>query len=95
VPRFYFDVLAFDGSTCNNEGIELDGLKAAEYQAIRAAADIGHGSRPRGRSLETYVRVKDEDGFLLLTVDILSMAVRRTIRAITLEDYTRISGKRL
>jgi hypothetical protein len=36
------------------------------------------------------MRVKDEDGFLLLTVDIPSMTVRRTVRALVLEDYPRV-----
>jgi hypothetical protein len=93
VPRFYFDVSAVDGSARNHEGHELDGLRAAEYKAIRAAVEIGHESRVRGHTPATYVRVKDENGFLLLTVEIVSMAVRRTVRALTLEVYPRISGE--
>jgi hypothetical protein len=93
VPRFYFDVLAVDGCARDNESHELDGLKAAEYQAIRAAAEFSHASWPRGCTPETYVRVKDENGFLLLTVEIVSMAVRRTIRALTLEDYPKIAPR--
>jgi hypothetical protein len=90
VPLFYFDVSAGDGSARYYEDLELDSLKAAEDRAIFAAAEIGHDRWPKGRTSEVCLRVKDEDGFLLLTVDIPSMTVRRTVRALVLEDYPRV-----
>ena len=99
MPLFYFDVSAGDGSARYYEDLELDSLEAAEARAILAAAE--HASmRPMlfnvtipERTSEVCMRVKDEDGFLLLTVDIPSMTVRRTVRALVLEDYPRFSVK--
>ncbi len=81
MPRFYFDVLDGDRLVRDDAGLELASLEVAEYEATRAAAEISHDALPRRRTSEACVKVRDKDGYLLLTVDV-SMAVRRTIRAL-------------
>jgi hypothetical protein len=41
VPRFYFDVREGGSSTRDTDGLEFNSLNAAEYEAARAAAEIG------------------------------------------------------
>ncbi len=74
--HFYFDVLNGDSLTRDYEGIDLKGLNAAEVMVVQAAAEIGHESLPKRRSLETCVRVRDEHGEAVLSV-VVSMTVRR------------------
>jgi hypothetical protein len=81
MPRFYFDVREEDGVTSDEVGVELESLEAAERAAIRMVTGIGHESLSKDRSSEIEVQVKDNEGFLLLTVTI-SVVVRRTVRAL-------------
>jgi len=81
MPRFYFDVREEDGVTSDEVGVELESLEAAERAAIRMVIGIGHESLSKDRSSEIEVQVKDNEGFLLLTVTI-SVVVRRTVRAL-------------
>ncbi|MEE1654575.1 hypothetical protein VB618_00080 [Microvirga sp. CF3062] len=81
MPRFYFDVSVGDDFTRDDTGFEYESLNIAEYEATRAAAEIAHNNLPRRRTSEICVRVRDEEGFLLFTVDV-TMAVRRTVRAL-------------
>ena len=81
MPRFYFDVREEDGVTSDEVGVELESLEAAEREAIRMVTGIGHESLSKDRSSEIEVQVKDNEGFLLLTVTI-SVVVRRTVRAL-------------
>ena len=81
MPRFYLDVSVGDDFTRDDVGFDYDSLEVAEYEATRAAAEIGHDALLRRRTSEACVKVRNKDGYLLLTVDV-SMAVRRTIRAL-------------
>jgi hypothetical protein len=48
VPRFYFDVREGDSSTRDTDGREFISLNAAEYEAARAAAEIGRRDAAHG-----------------------------------------------
>lgn len=81
MPRFYLDVSIGDDFTRDDVGIDYESLAVAEYHAARSAVEIGHDVLPEGRAPKVSVRVRDADGFLLLTVDV-AMTVRRTARAL-------------
>ena len=81
MPRFYLDVSVGDDFTRDDVGFDYDSLEIAEYEATRAASEIGHDALPKRRTSDACVKVRDKDGDLLLTVDVL-MRVRRTIRAL-------------
>jgi hypothetical protein len=76
VPRFYFDVWAGDRVTHDPDGLELEGVEAAEHEAVLAAAAIGKESLPHGEATEIVVQVKDEHDYPVLMV-MLAMSVRR------------------
>ena len=76
MPRFYFDVSEGDSFSCDDEGHQLESVNAAEYEAIRAAAEIGRYRLPKRLSPELCVRVRDAHGQPVLTVAV-SMMVRR------------------
>jgi hypothetical protein len=77
VPRFYFDVREGAELTPDNEGLEFGSLEAAEYEAARAAAEIGRDDLPKGKARDVTVEVRDEHGRQVLTVTV-AMTVRRT-----------------
>jgi hypothetical protein len=81
LPRFYFDVSVGDDFTRDEVGFVYESLEVAEYEAARAASEIGHDALPRRRVTEVCVRVRDGDGFLLFTMEVM-MTVRRTVRAL-------------
>jgi hypothetical protein len=76
VPRFYFDVREGDSFTRDTDGLEFNSLNAAEYEAARAAAEIGREDLPTGKAREVTVEVRDEHGQQVLTVAV-AMTVRR------------------
>ena len=76
MPRFYFDVWDGDSFSCDDEGLQLESLKAAEDEAIRAMVQIGRDRLPRRLSPELCMRVRDAHGQPVLTVAV-SMTVRR------------------
>jgi len=76
MPRFYFDVREGDSFTRDTDGLEFNGLNAAEYEADRAAAEIGREDLPKGKAREVTVEVRDEHGQPVLTVAV-AMTVRR------------------
>jgi hypothetical protein len=41
LPRFYFDVQEGTRFTADEVGLEVDSVDAAEYEAARAAAEMG------------------------------------------------------
>ena len=81
MPRFYFVVRGEDRVTPDEVGVELESMEAAEREAIRRVIGIGHDTLSKDRTSEIEVQVKDNEGFLLLTVTI-SVVVRRTVRAL-------------
>ncbi len=76
MPHFYFDVREGDSFTRDPEGLELESLDAAEYEAAKGVAEIGRDQLPKGRCREVTVEVRDEHGERVLTVTV-SMTVRR------------------
>jgi hypothetical protein len=76
LPRFYFDVSVGDDFTRDDVGFEYENLAVAEYQAARAAAEIGQDALPTRRVSEVCVLVRDEHGEPVLSVA-MSMTVRR------------------
>jgi hypothetical protein len=81
MPRFHFNVRDEDRVTPDEIGVELENLEAAEREAIRRVTGIGADSLSKDRASEIEVQVKDNEGFLLLTVTV-SVVVRRTVRAL-------------
>jgi hypothetical protein len=81
MPRFHFDVREKDRVTLDEVGVELESVEAAEREAIRKVTGIGHDSLSKDRASEIEAQVKDNKGFLLLTVTV-SVVVRRTVRAL-------------
>jgi hypothetical protein len=81
VPRIYFDVREGNGFTRDDVGLELAALDAAKFAAATAAAEMGRDRLPKGDAREVTIEVKDENGFLLLTVTV-AMTVRETARAL-------------
>jgi hypothetical protein len=61
--------------------VELESVEAAEREAIRRVTGIGQERLSKGIPTEIEVQVKDNEGFLLLTVTV-SVVVRRTARAL-------------
>jgi hypothetical protein len=76
MPRFYFDVWVGEHATRDDTGLLLESLSAAEDEAIKAAAGIGHDSLPRSRASEILVQVGDEHDYPVLTA-VLAMSVHR------------------
>jgi hypothetical protein len=58
MPRFYFDVRAGAEPMPDPEGLELDGLEAAEHEATQTVLTLGRDWLPRAR--EVRVEVRDE-----------------------------------
>jgi hypothetical protein len=81
MPWFYLDASVGDDFIRDDVGAEYESIGAAEYAATNVAAVIGHDRLPRYRSSEVCVKLRDERGLLLLTVEVL-MTVRRTIHAL-------------
>jgi uncharacterized membrane protein len=81
VPHFYFDVRDGNNFTRDDVGVEFDTLDAAKFAAATAAAEMGRDRLPKGDAREVTIEVKDEKGFLLLTVTV-AMTVRETARAL-------------
>lgn len=72
VPHFYFDVSVGNDFARDDEGLELGSLDAAEAEARRAAAGIGHDGLPKGSSSDVTVHVKDKHGQPVLTVAVFT-----------------------
>jgi hypothetical protein len=70
VPRFYFDVWDGGGFTRDDEGLELASLEAAEHEARRTAAGIGHDRLPKGDTHEITVKVRDDSGLPVFSVTV-------------------------
>jgi hypothetical protein len=81
MPHFYFNVRDEDWVTPDEVGVESESVEAAEREAIRKVTGIGHDSLSKDRASEIEAQVKDNKGFLLLTVTV-SVVVRRTVRAL-------------
>jgi hypothetical protein len=67
MPHFYFDIREGTRFIPDDTGHDFDGLDAAEYQAVRTAAEIGRDLLPSG-AREIIVEVRNEDRQRALTV---------------------------
>lgn len=85
MPRFYFDVSAGGHFTRDDEGLEMESIKAAEDQAVRTAGEIALEVVPKHPNSEVSIGIRDADGFLLFTVGVTTV-VRRTIRGLSSEQ---------
>jgi hypothetical protein len=70
LPRFYPDVSVEDDLTRDDVGFDYDSLEAAEFEATRAVSEISHDGLPKRRISDVCVKVGNQDGCLLLTVDV-------------------------
>jgi hypothetical protein len=68
MPRFYFDVRAGAESMPDPEGLELDGLEAAEHEATQTVLTLGRDWLPCLR--EICVEVRDEQHRLRLSLSV-------------------------
>jgi hypothetical protein len=68
MPRFYFDIRAGAESMPDPEGLELDGLEAAEHEATQTALALGRDWLARVREL--HVEVRDEEHRPRLTLKV-------------------------
>lgn len=76
MPRFYFDVHKGTELIPDDEGLELDGLEAAEREATQTAVDLGRAWLPSAR--EVRVRVRDEHGESRLNLSVALTVERLT-----------------
>ena len=76
MPRFYFDVREGARFIPDEEGVEFDSLDVAEYEAARAAAEMGRDRLPKGDAREVTVELKNEHRQRVLTVTV-SMETHR------------------
>src|SRR3712207_1425051 len=74
--RFYFDIREGARFVPDNEGLEFEGLDAAEREAAIAAAEIGRDRLPKGDACEVVIEVRNEHGQHVPTVTV-SMQVER------------------
>ena len=70
MPRFYFDVREGPRFICDDEGVELDSLDAAEREAAKGAAEIGRDQLPKGGTREVTIEVRNEHRQRVLTVTV-------------------------
>jgi hypothetical protein len=76
MPRFYFDVCDGTRFVPDDEGMEFDGLDAAEHEAAAAAAEIGRDRLPKSDARAVTVEVSNEHRQRVLTVSV-TMQVER------------------
>jgi hypothetical protein len=60
----------------DEEGLEFDNLDAAEYEASRAATEMGRDRLPKGDAREVTVELRNEHRQRVLTVKV-SMEIDR------------------
>ncbi len=60
--RYYFDIHDGESLTRDDTGLELDGLPAAQDEAVRALAEIVKDTLPDGARRDFVVEVRDETG---------------------------------
>jgi hypothetical protein len=70
MPRFYFE--CHDGSDLihDDEGLELDSLKAAEHEAVQTAVQLGRDWLPRKRKIRLAVRDNQRQPVLAVNLEL-------------------------
>lgn len=64
--RYFFDTRDGERLLRDDEGMELDGIEAAEDEAKRGLADFARDAVPHARQSELAVEVRDEGGVTVL-----------------------------
>lgn len=62
MPRYFFDTEDDSVLTRDDEGLELQGEKAARDEAIRALPELAKDQLPDGPQHSFWVKVRDESG---------------------------------
>jgi hypothetical protein len=70
MPRFYFDVREGEDFTSDDKGMEFPNLRAAEHEAVVAAAEIARDRLPKGHARNIAVEVYDKHRQRLTTVTV-------------------------
>ena len=60
--RYYFDTYNSGPLTLDEEGLELDGLAAAQHEALAGLADLARDLVPKAKQGCMSVHVRDEAG---------------------------------
>ena len=76
MPRFYLDLREGERLVSDEEGLEFDGLDAAEYETAKTAAQIWWDRLLKGNPRDITVEVRNEHGQQVLKATI-SMRVCR------------------
>jgi len=67
MTRYYFDLLDWDGTTTDHEGIDLPSMERVREEAARSLADMAREAVVRGNRNAAHmaIEVRDEDGTVL------------------------------
>jgi hypothetical protein len=71
MPRYYFDVRDGDAFAEDDEGLEFDGIEAAQNEATRALGELAKDALPGATRRVIAVEVRDEAKFPLLRAMLL------------------------
>ena len=74
MPRFFFDTYDGDFFAPDNEGQDLEGIKAAKLQAQEALPDMASDKLPDGDQRVFIVSVRDEAGQVVVRVSLTLIA---------------------
>ncbi|WP_409566881.1 DUF6894 family protein [Methylobacterium sp. J-048] len=66
MPHFFFDTDDGNFRNVDREGFELSGIEAARIEALDALPDMARNRLPDGDRRTYSVRVRDEDGRVIL-----------------------------
>ena len=66
MPRYYFDVHDGEASTIDAVGLEFDGPRSAQREAIRCLPDVARDALPDGTERDFVVVVRDHAGRAIL-----------------------------
>jgi hypothetical protein len=76
MPRYYFDVDDGEKATLDDQGLELQGIEAAQKEAVRTLPQIGKDVLPDGTEKHVVVTVRNEAGQPIIRAT-LSLTVER------------------
>jgi len=62
MPRFYFDIREDGTSIEDEEGIDLADVNAAQKEAVKSVAEIGHAVLPETGLRSVSIDVRDRNG---------------------------------
>ncbi len=74
MPLYFFDIDDGEGLALDGDGDECAGPREARDQAVRALLDIAKESDPAADRCELTVKVRDEDGAYLCSVNLSLVA---------------------